>query len=162
MTGPPPSQSAPSAAPGSVYPGQATADPSQADPYAAPGAAYPVQSPAPAGTPYGYAGQYPAQPYGQYAPYGVPVKRTNGLAVAALVCGCAGLFLLPAVLGVVFGFVARSQIQRSAGTQSGDGLALAGIIVAFAWIAFFIIVAAVGAANHNNTGVIGLLAALNG
>jgi hypothetical protein len=168
MTGPP--QGAPTATPGSVYPGQTAPDPaqanpypSQADPYAGQGAAYPVQSPAPTGTPYGYAGQYPAQPYGQYAPYGVAVKRNNGLAVAALVCACAGfLFFVPAVLGVIFGFVARSQIRQSAGTQGGDGLALAGIIVGFAWIALLVILIVVGAANRNNTtGMIGLFAGLH-
>jgi hypothetical protein len=162
MTGPP--QSAPSATPGSVYPGQTAPDPAQANPYAGQSAAYPVQSPAPTGTPYGYAGQYPAQPYGQYAPYGVAVKRNNGLAVASLVCACAGfLFFVPAVLGVIFGFIARSQIRQSAGTQSGDGLALAGIIVGFAWIALLVILIAVSAANRNNTtGVIGLAAGLYG
>src|SRR5579859_4873791 len=53
-------------------------------------------------------GQIPPQTYGGYAPYaGLPVRRNNGLAVASLVCACAGfLFLLPAILGVIFGFVA--------------------------------------------------------
>ena len=68
----------------------------------------------------------------------------------------AGSFFVPAVLAVIFGFVARSQIRQSAGTQRGDGLALAGIIVGFAWIALFVILIAVGAANSNNNGVIGL------
>jgi hypothetical protein len=164
LTGPTPPQSAPTASPGSVYPGQATPYPGQADPYAGQSVAYPVQSPGPAGTPYGYPaqpyGQYPAQPFGQYAPYGMP-RRNNGLAVASLVCACVGLFLLPAIVAVIFGFVSRAQIRQSAGTQGGDGLALAGIIVGFAWIAFFVIVAAVGAANSNTNGVVGLVAGLN-
>lgn len=117
--------------------------------------AYPNQPPA--GMPYG--GQYPPQAYGQYPPYGAPAKRNNGLAIASLVCACAGwLFFLPAVLAVVFGFVARSQIRQSAGTQRGDGFALAGIIVGFAWIALLIILIAVGAANRNNNGVSTVLA----
>jgi hypothetical protein len=98
---------------------------------------------------------YPSQgmPY-QGAPYqtatqgypGVPVamaRPTNGMSIASLVCSCAGiipfLFGIPCVLGVVFGFVARSQIRRSAGGQGGDGLALAGIIVGFCLIAIFIV-----------------------
>jgi hypothetical protein len=83
------------------------------------------------------------------------VKRNNGLAVASLVCSCAGfLFFVPAVLGVIFGFIARSQIRQSGGTQGGDGLALAGIIVGFAWIGLFVILIIVGAANSNSSGVV--------
>jgi hypothetical protein len=43
---------------------------------------------------------------------------------------------------VIFGFVSKSQIRRGGGYQSGDGLALAGIIVGFGvialWFAIFI------------------------
>ena len=149
-----PPQAAPYPAQPTPYPGQPTAYPGQPAPYAGQ-VAYPNQPPA--GMPYG--GQYPPQAYGQYPPYGAPAKRNNGLAIASLVCACAGwLFFLPAVLAVVFGFVARSQIRQSAGTQRGDGFALAGIIVGFAWIALLIILIAVGAANRNNNGVSTVLA----
>jgi hypothetical protein len=85
------------------------------------------------------------------------VKRNNGLAVASLACACGGwLFFVPAVLAVIFGFVARSQIHQSAGRQGGDGLAVAGIVVGFAWIALFVILVAVGVANRNTNGVVGL------
>jgi hypothetical protein len=106
------------------------------------------------GAPYG--GQIPTPGYPPYAPYGgPPVKQTNGLAIASLVCACAGfLFFLPAILGIIFGFVSRSQIRRSGGTQGGDGLALAGIIVGFAWIGLFVILIAVGAATNNSSGVV--------
>jgi uncharacterized membrane protein len=48
-----------------------------------------------------------------------------------LVLSLVGFFLvgIPAVVGVILGFVARSQISKSGGTQKGAGLALAGIIV---------------------------------
>jgi Domain of unknown function (DUF4190) len=93
--------------------------------------------------------------------------KNNGLAVASLVCSCVGLiaFTLPCILGVIFGFVARSQIRRSQGAQKGDGLALAGIIVGFAGIALGIIVISVNVANQNSGvvgGPIGLSAALFG
>jgi predicted acyltransferase len=75
--------------------------------------------------------------------------------VASLVCACAGfLFIVPGVLGVIFGFIARSQIRQSRGTQGGDGLALAGIIVGFAWIGLFLILVIVGAASNNSSGVV--------
>ena len=103
-----------------------------------------------------FAGPSPSQGYVPYALYGSPsVKRQNGLAIASLVCACAGfLFLIPAVLGLIFGFIARSQIRQSGGIQTGDGLALAGIIVGFAWIGLFILVFVVGAANNHSSGVV--------
>lgn len=106
-----------------------------------------------------WGGQIPPVVSGPYAPYGgPPSRRNNGLAVASLVCACAGfLFLLPAILGVIFGFVARSQIRQSGGAQGGDGLAVAGIIVGFAWIGLFLILVVISAATTNSTsGVLGL------
>jgi len=61
------------------------------------------------------------------------------------------LFGVTAVLGVIFGFVARSQIRRSGGLQSGDGLALAGIIVGFAVIGLFVIVLILAIASSSVT-----------
>jgi hypothetical protein len=84
----------------------------------------------------------------------VPTRPTNGMAVASLVCACAGIipffFGIPCILGVIFGFVARSQIKRTNGTQGGSGLALAGIIVGFSLIALFIIGVIIIAANNHN------------
>jgi hypothetical protein len=124
--------------------------------------AYPAQgSPYGAGNPsahYGY-GQY--APQGQGAPYGhVVPRKTNGMAIASLVCSCAGIFLIgiPAVLGIIFGFVARSQIRRSNGTQGGGGMAMAGIIVGFGVVALIVVVFAVAAARNNqNNDVVGVV-----
>jgi hypothetical protein len=69
--------------------------------------------------PYGQA-PYGQAPYGQQ-PYG-QAQGTNGMAIAALVTS-----LLCSPLGVVLGFVARSQIKKTG--QSGNGLATAGIII---------------------------------
>jgi hypothetical protein len=115
-------------------------------------------------TPYGAIGpggppSYGATPYSAtpsyapgtaYAPYGQGAQsRTNGLAIAALVCGIAGfLFFIPAVLGVIFGFVSRAQIKNSGGRQKGEGMAIAGIIVGFAWLVVLVLIIVFG--NHNN------------
>jgi hypothetical protein len=91
-------------------------------------------------------------------PYGAPpniARKTNGLSIASLVCAIAGIvpffFGLPCILGIVFGFVSRSQIRRSHGAQGGEGLALAGIIVGFCLIGLFIILVSLFAAFGHHT-----------
>lgn len=116
--------------------------------------AYPV-SPAPGPGPGGYGtapyGSNPTVPYGHVAQ-----RKVNGLAIAALICGCGGfLFFVPAVLGIIFGFVARSQIKRSNGAQKGDGMAIAGIIVGFGWVAILVLSIALGHTNTHTNGVVG-------
>jgi hypothetical protein len=110
----------------------------------------PAGSPLPQPNGYPSASGYPAY---QTAPF-VVASQNNGLAVASLVCSCAGIipffFGVPCILGIVFGFVARSQIERSNGVQRGKGLALAGIIVGFSLIALFVlIIILVAALGHS-------------
>jgi hypothetical protein len=98
-------------------------------------------------------GGYPG-PYGAPQPYYQPAatSSTNGFAIASLVCAFAGCLIgLPWVLGVIFGFVALSQIKASGGIQQGRGLAIAGIAVSgacmllvFAYFVLMIILAATG------------------
>jgi hypothetical protein len=62
--------------------------------------------------------------------------RTNGLAVTSLVLGiisiplgfCYGFGVLLGIPAFILGLVARRQIEQSGGTQSGQGLAIAGMI----------------------------------
>jgi Domain of unknown function (DUF4190) len=80
----------------------------------------------------GYPGGYPYMPG-----YGAQVG-TNGMAIAAMICGiCGFLYLIPAVLGIIFGFIGLSQAKRTG--QKGRGMALAGIIVGFLWIVVVIV-----------------------
>lgn len=109
------------------------------DPYQAPpegGGAQPPPPPPPpgAGPPPGYGpppvpyGQppYGQPPYGQpqYGhPYGYPQpSSTNGFAIASLICA-----FLCTPLGLIFGFIAKSQIRQSG--QQGNGMATAGIVI---------------------------------
>jgi len=46
---------------------------------------------------------------------------------------------VPAVVGVVLGFVARSQINNSRGAQKGLGLAIAGIVVGVIVVAIYVV-----------------------
>jgi len=57
------------------------------------------------------------------------IAPTNGFAIAALVLGIIG----GSVLAIVFGHVARSQNRRTG--QGGSGMALAGLILGYAWLA---------------------------
>ena len=115
----------------------------------------PSSGPPYAGGPYGPQVQPGAYaPYGQPVAYGGPPQKTNGLAIASLICSCAGILVIPLVVGVIFGFVARAQIKESRGTQRGDGLAIAGIVVGFGWAALIVLGVIVNATSPGNSGVI--------
>ncbi len=121
--------------------------------------------PAYGSAPYGQA-PYGQAPYGQapysQAPYGQPIyvapgqaQQTNGLAIASLVCSLCGFVLfIPGIVGIILGFVARGQITRSNGAQKGSGMALAGIIIGFVWVALLVLTIVNGVVNANNDGVI--------
>ena len=111
-------------------------------PYAPPGSPPPPGAPGPGygygtgpsagyttGPPAGYS--YPTAGYGYGYGYPAPVRRTNGLAIASLVCGICSFVVCPlvAIAGLITGFKARRQIRDSNGAEDGDGLALAGLIV---------------------------------
>jgi prepilin-type processing-associated H-X9-DG protein len=61
------------------------------------------------------------------APAAAP--KTSGLAIASLVCSLLGCTGIGAVAGLILGFVALSQIKKSAGKMTGRGLAIAGVII---------------------------------
>ena len=68
-------------------------------------------------------------PTPSYAPVG---PQTNAWAIVSLVASIlswVGLFGLGGIVGVIAGVVARNQIKENPATQTGDGLALAGIIL---------------------------------
>jgi uncharacterized protein DUF4190 len=84
------------------------------------------------------------QPAQQAWPGAVGYQKTNGMAVAALVLGIVGiptyfLFGIVGILAVIFGFVARSQIEKSGGAQKGMGMAIAGIILGAVGIVVFVL-----------------------
>jgi Domain of unknown function (DUF4190) len=149
-TGPPPSAGAAESAGATAIPAPAS---SGSVPPLPSYAAYPTPYAGPA--PYATgASTYPVGVPGAYA-Y-APARATNGLSTASLICACGGIipifFGIPCILGIIFGFVARSQIRRSNGAQQGSGLALAGIIVGFSLIAVFIALLSLAFAfGHVNT-----------
>jgi hypothetical protein len=72
--------------------------------------------------------------HGAYA-YAPPTK-TNGFAVAAMVLGIVWIYWIGSILALVFGYIAKGQIARSEGTQTGRGMAIAGIVLGWVGVAF--------------------------
>jgi hypothetical protein len=71
----------------------------------------------------------PARPTGLAVP-------TSGLAIASLVLAVGGLTILPlvgSIVAIILGYMARNDIRRRPGEVSGDGIAMAGIVLG--WIA---------------------------
>lgn len=74
--------------------------------------------------------------------------RTSGQAVASLVFGIVSLLggvvmlLVPPILAIVLGHVARGRIAKSAGQLRGEGIALAGLICGY--VSFVVAVPMVG------------------
>jgi hypothetical protein len=52
-----------------------------------------------------------------------------------MVLGLLGFFGVTAILAVVFGHLALAQIKRSRGWQRGTGMALAGVILGWGYVA---------------------------
>ena len=81
----------------------------------------------------------PQSPEVTYTQQPVAKLPINNLAiVSAIASGLSwlGLFGIGAVVGLILGFMARNEIKSSHGTQGGDGLALTGIILGAANLAF--------------------------
>ena len=80
-------------------------------------------------------------PSASYLPISVP---TNFLAKLSLIFSLASWCLLPfvgGIVGLITGIMARKEIKLSHGTQSGDGLAVTGIIVGALNIVFMCLAA---------------------
>ena len=89
---------------------------------------------------HGPGGQVPP-PYGYGYP---PPRRTNGLAIASMVLGIVWLYWLGSVLALVFGYIARRQIRERG--ESGDGMAIAGIVLGWVGIGLAVLAVVAGIA----------------
>lgn len=69
----------------------------------------------------------------QYAP-----GEANGFALASFVLGLVWLMGLGSILALVFGYVAKGEIERSRGAQAGRGFAIAGIVLGWVGVAFIV------------------------
>ena len=72
-----------------------------------------------------------------------PAAQTNGMAVASLVLGIVSLACsqcITAIPGVIFGHIALKQIRESGGTQTGRGLAIAGLVTGYVSLGILVVV----------------------
>lgn len=97
----------------------------------------------PAGSNYGAPNPYQNQQAGTYPPpqsYYAPAVPASGKAIASLVLSLLGISLI----GLILGYSARTEIRNSQGRLSGDGMALAGIILGWigtaGWLLFWVVI----------------------
>ncbi len=75
----------------------------------------------------------------------VTAPKTNVLSIISLVLSLLGVlatFVIPIVAQIAVitcGNIARSQIRRSGGAETGSGMALAGLIISYLSLIFFAI-----------------------
>ncbi|GAB4498424.1 MAG: hypothetical protein OHK0052_11750 [Anaerolineales bacterium] len=67
-----------------------------------------------------------------YTPY--PTAATSPAAIISLIAGIASWFIAPllgAIIAIVSGHLARREIRSSNGNLTGDGLAVAGLVLGY-------------------------------
>ncbi len=72
-------------------------------------------------------------------PYAAPQRKTNGMAIAALVTGIASYVVgITSIPAIILGIVALNQIKKDP-TQDGKGMAIAGIVLGSVFIVLTIL-----------------------
>jgi hypothetical protein len=86
-------------------------------------------------------GPAPVAPmYPSYASVPVQKTGTNGFSIASLVLGIIWLYWIGSILALIFGYVAKNQIDRTGGTQGGRGMAIAGIVLGWIGVGVLLLV----------------------
>lgn len=87
----------------------------------------------------GYSPVSPPQP-AQPGPAQPVARQTNGLAIAGMVLGILWVWWIGSILALVFGYVAKGQIEASGGKQLGGGMAIAAIVLGWVGVGIFSLV----------------------
>lgn len=112
--------------------------------------------------------QQAAQAEAAGVPSGPP--ETCGKAIASMVLGLLCFFWPASIAAVVLGHIARSEIRKSGGRQTGAGMALAGLILGYLGVSVIpiLIIAAIAIPNllrsritANEASTVGALRTLN-
>jgi hypothetical protein len=61
------------------------------------------------------------------------------MAVASLVLGILWIYWIGSVLALIFGYIARQQIEQHQGMQGGRGMATAGIVLGWIGVGFLVL-----------------------
>ncbi len=72
-----------------------------------------------------------------------PVRQTCSTATISLIFGILSWFALPiigAIVAIICGHMARTEIKRSQGALEGDGLAVGGLILGYVHLAIFFLI----------------------
>jgi hypothetical protein len=69
------------------------------------------------------------------------------MAIASMVLGICWVYWIGSILALVFGYIARRQIKTNG--QKGNGMAIAGIVLGWVEIAFFVVFFIVGVSANN-------------
>lgn len=85
-------------------------------------------------------------------------QQTSGFAISSMILGILGIVIgwftlaIPSILAVIFGHIARGKIRQSGGTITGDGMAIAGLVMGYLVFPIFIIsiLAAVAIPSYND------------
>lgn len=72
-----------------------------------------------------------ASPFAPPAAAPAQVPTPSVLAIISLIAGILGLLIFGSLIAVICGHIARSNIRDSRGTLTGDGMALAGLILGY-------------------------------
>lgn len=82
-------------------------------------------------------GAVPPPIAGQPVPPGYPRSQTEGRAVASLVLGILALFfsIITGIPAIILGHLSLSSVKKSSGKLSGEGIALAGLILGYISVA---------------------------
>lgn len=96
---------------------------------------------------YSYSAGMPARGNTQAGP------TTNGMAIAAMVLGIVWLYGIGSILALIFGYKARKEIDASGGTQSGRGMATAGIVLGWIGVAGILLLIFGALAVSTSTGL---------
>ena len=81
---------------------------------------------------------------GARSPAAYAAPQTNAMAIASMVLGIFWIYGIGAILALIFGYKALKEIDGSNGTQTGRGMATAGIVLG--WIGIVGIVIFLGGA----------------
>jgi hypothetical protein len=71
------------------------------------------------------------QPYGYGPPSGYRPQKTNTLAIVSLVTSLLWLCGAGSLAAIICGHLGLREIDRSGGTQTGRGMAIAGLVIGY-------------------------------